>query len=110
MAMGFCNYLAILSLDIDVPYYATFLIMALIAIGVALPNSPGHIGVIELCYVVVLKAYGVPATEAFAAGLIFHVTLYASVILFGVSIIRHLGMTVNQVKDKAEAYDKKVRG
>lgn len=104
LIMGFCNYLAILAVGIQVPYYVTFLIMALIALGVTLPNSPGHIGVIELCYVIVLKAYGVSSTDAFAAGLIFHVVLYTSVILFGVSIIRYLGMTVHELKDKAEAF------
>jgi uncharacterized membrane protein YbhN (UPF0104 family) len=86
---------------VSVPIYASFLIMGLIVVGMSLPNPPGSIGIIEWCYVVGLKPYGVDSGAAFASAIVFHLFLYASVILVGFVFAKRLHLTIRQAATDA---------
>jgi len=86
--MGLANYFSILAVGVEVPISAAFLTMGFIAFGMVLPSSPGHIGIIQFCYVLALGSYGVSASDAFSAAIIFHITLYAVDLFLGLSSLR----------------------
>ena len=73
LIMAWANYKSITAIGIEVPFSAGILIMVVIAFALIMPQSPGHIGVIEFGYVFSLSAYGVHASDALAAAIIYHV-------------------------------------
>ena len=73
LIMAWANYKSITAIGIQVPFSAGILIMVVIAFALIMPQSPGHIGVIEFGYVFSLSAYGVHASDALAAAIIYHV-------------------------------------
>ncbi|GAB4232664.1 MAG: hypothetical protein Tsb0021_11440 [Chlamydiales bacterium] len=102
LAMAGCNYMAMLSVNIQVPFYATFFTMALLVLGILLPNTPGHIGVVELCFVITLQPFGVPKAEAFAAGLVFHFFQYSLYIGWAIYYLHVKGLRFRDVQSEAE--------
>lgn len=70
--MAWANYRSITAIGIEVPFSAGILIMVVIAFALIMPQSPGHIGVIEFGYVFSLSVFGVPASDALAAAIVFH--------------------------------------
>jgi glycosyltransferase 2 family protein len=103
LPMAAANYIAMLALGIDVPFFVTFTAMALSILGTTLPSSPGHVGVIEFCYVESLKPYGVDPSHAFAAALFFHILLYLPVTVGVPWFLRLSGVTFGQARHAAEA-------
>lgn len=73
LVMAYANFKSITAIGIDVPFSAGILIMVVIAFALIMPQSPGHIGVIEFGYVFSLTAYGVQPSEAFAAAIVYHI-------------------------------------
>jgi uncharacterized protein (TIRG00374 family) len=104
--MAASNYAAFLVVGIDAPFYAAFLIMGLIVVGLSLPNPPGSIGIVEWCYVMGLKPYGIDTGAAFAAAVVFHILFYASVILVGSLYGRQLHVSLRQAAEEASAVEK----
>lgn len=102
LPMATANYIAMLALGIDVPFFVTFTTMALSILGTTLPSSPGHLGVIEFCYVESLKPYGVDPSHAFAAALFFHILLYLPVTVGVPWFLRLSGVTFGQARRAAE--------
>lgn len=100
--LGSMNWVVMRSLGIDVPLYAAFLTMALLVFGIFLPNSPGHIGMVEFCYVYSLHLWGIDPANAFAAGLTFHACLYFPVILTGIYFSRYYGVSLVHVQREIE--------
>ncbi len=99
--MASTNHIAMLVVGIDQPIYASFLIMGLIVVVMSLPNPPGSIGVIEWCYVVSLRAYGVDSAAAFAAAIVFHVFLYTGVIVTGFYYAKKMHLSLRQAAEEA---------
>ncbi len=54
------------------------------SLGVAVPSSPGGIGVLEASYVGALAIFGIPASTALAFALVAHALYYLMTILFGI--------------------------
>jgi uncharacterized protein (TIRG00374 family) len=101
--MAIANYSALLVVGIEAPFYASFLIMGLIIVGLSLPNPPGSIGVVEWCYVMALRPYGVETAAALGAAVVFHVIFYSAVILIGFLYARHMHLTLRQAAKQASS-------
>lgn len=82
-----CNALAFWfgfqALGLDVPASAALLLQGLVAIGVAVPSSPGFFGVFEFAGKAGLAVYGVSDTQAVSWVLGFHVLSYIPITLMG---------------------------
>jgi glycosyltransferase 2 family protein len=62
---------------------AALVLQAAIVFGVAVPSSPGYVGVFEAAIVLTLGLYGVPQDRALAYALTYHVTTFVPIILLG---------------------------
>jgi uncharacterized protein (TIRG00374 family) len=92
-----------------VPHFAfqnTFLIMILLAIGVAVP-TPGAVGSYHLaCKLGLTSFFNVPDAQAGAIAIVAHFITFAPVTLLGVIFIWHEGLTAKKlttIAEKAEA-------
>ncbi len=79
LIMAYVHYLSYQAIGIEAPFGASLLIMGITVVGMALPTSPGYIGIFELGFVLGLKAYGVRASDALAAAIVYHI-LYLIVV------------------------------
>lgn len=79
---------------LDVPLEAALLLQGIIGFGVAIPSTPGFIGVFEAATLVTLRLYGVDSSLAVSYALTYHVTTFIPVTLLGFwSLSRlHLGL------------------
>jgi uncharacterized protein (TIRG00374 family) len=62
---------------------AALVVQGAVVFGVALPSSPGYIGVFELAVVVSLALYGVAQGPAFAFAVTYHAATFLPIILLG---------------------------
>jgi uncharacterized membrane protein YbhN (UPF0104 family) len=82
-----CVALSFVACGISVSPTAVITVMVLATVGMSLPSAPGYVGSIQAAYVVGLAAYGVPAAEAVAASLFYHVLTCGTLLLAGVACL-----------------------
>lgn len=80
---AFAFWLGFRALNIDVPASAALLLQGIIAIGVAVPSSPGFFGVFEATGKIGLGLYGVPSNAAVSWAIGFHVLSYIPITIIG---------------------------
>jgi uncharacterized membrane protein YbhN (UPF0104 family) len=71
-----------------------FFMLTVTLLGVAVPSSPGFIGVFEAAGVLALSVFGVPRGEALAASLLIHGMVYIIGSTFGVIAMTREGDTL----------------
>jgi uncharacterized protein (TIRG00374 family) len=101
--IAIANHSALLVVGVEAPFYASFLIMGLVVVGLSLPNPPGSIGIVEWCYVMGLRPYGIDTAAALAAAVVFHVIFYSAVILIGLLYARHMNLSLRQAAKQASS-------
>jgi uncharacterized protein (TIRG00374 family) len=77
------HYLILLAFVPDAPFLWMAFSISVAMMGVALPSSPGFIGVFEAAYVGALAVFGVPYENALAFALVDHVLYIAVTGIFG---------------------------
>ena len=97
LLMGLCTWFAILAFDIDVPVSAAYVVLAVVVVGMTIPNSPGFFGTMQLCFTIGLGAFGVPAGMAIAASVLFHATVFISVGVGGIFFTHRMGYTTAEL-------------
>ena len=80
------------ALGIVAPLTAALLLQGLIAIGVAVPSSPGFFGVFEYFAKQGLGMYGVPDAQAVSFGFGFHFLSYIPITLMGAWYLSRLNL------------------
>jgi glycosyltransferase 2 family protein len=86
------------ALGIDVPFSAANFLQGIIAIGVALPSSPGFFGVFEYFASVGLAVYGVPNDKAVAWAIGFHVLSFIPITVIGLVYFARMGLHFSDFK------------
>ena len=77
------TYAALKACAIDVPFSASWVILAFIGIGVSLPSAPGFVGTFQFFTVAALALFSVDQQTAFGFSLLHHLSQYIPVTLFG---------------------------
>jgi glycosyltransferase 2 family protein len=99
--MGLCIFFGMMGTGVDAPISAGFVVLALTVMGVTLPSSPGFFGTIQLCFILGLTPYGVDVSQAFAASLFFHLTIYVTGWSAGLYFMRRSGLDFTTLKKAA---------
>lgn len=73
-------------------------------LGVAVPSSPGYIGVFEAAGVIALSVFGVPRAEALAAAIILHAIVYIIGSGFGLLAMTTEGETLGGLYARVQAW------
>lgn len=90
------------AVGIDVPYSATLLIQALIAMGVAVPSAPGFFGVFEKLATVSLALYGVGASAAASWAIGYHILSFIPITVIGAIYFSRLGLRFREIQKTTE--------
>jgi uncharacterized protein (TIRG00374 family) len=99
IALGF--HLNHLAFGIDLPFHATFLLIAFLVVGVAIP-TPGMVGGFHAFYLIALHGvYGVDRATAAAAGLSAHALSNLPVLAFGLALLGREGLSLGRVAEVA---------
>ena len=97
IALGF--HLNHLAFGIDLPFHATFLLIAFLVVGVAIP-TPGMVGGFHAFYLVALNGvYGVDRATAAAAGISAHALSNLPVLVFGLALLGREGLSLGRVAE-----------
>lgn len=65
-------------------------------IGLTLPAAPGHVGTVQLAFIVGLAPFGVARASAFAASVIYNVLLVVPTVLLGLPGLRQAGAALHE--------------
>jgi glycosyltransferase 2 family protein len=76
--------------SMPVPAEGALLLQAIIGFGVALPSSPGFVGVFELATRYTLLVYGIGADLAVSYALTYHLTTFLPITLLGLYSLRRV--------------------
>ena len=71
------------ALHLTLPIPAAFLLLTALALGSALPSTPGYVGIYQFAVVMVLGPFGIPRDQALAYSLVTQATGYAVVTTLG---------------------------
>ena len=82
---------------IDVPVEAALLLQGIIGFGVAVPSTPGYIGVFEAATLVTLQFYGVDSSLAVSYALTYHVTTFIPITLLGFWSLSRLHLRLGEL-------------
>lgn len=90
-------WLSFKALGINVPFMATLFVQGIIVVAVAVPSSPGFVGVFETASVAALGAYGVDKTLALTWATVFHVLSFIPITLFGAWYFARAGISLGDI-------------
>ena len=97
IALGF--YLNHLAFRIDLPFHATFLLIAFLVVGVAIP-TPGMVGGFHAFYLLALgEVYGIDRATAVAAGIAAHALTNLPVLVLGLALLGREGLSLGRVAE-----------
>jgi uncharacterized protein (TIRG00374 family) len=77
------TYAALNACNIDVPFSASWVVLAFVGIGVSLPSAPGFVGTFQFFTVAALALFSVDRQTAFGYSVLHHLSQYIPVTLFG---------------------------
>ena len=85
-------WLVLRAFHIEVPLTAGILMTAVLNLGMAVPSSPGYVGVYDYLFVLMLDLYGIAKAPALAAGLAMHAIAFVPVTIIGIVYIARAGL------------------
>jgi uncharacterized protein (TIRG00374 family) len=84
--------------SLSVPSEGAFLLQGIIGFGVALPASPGFVGVFEAATRVTLALYGVDATRAVGYAVAYHVSTFLPITLLGLYSLSRMRLHLAELR------------
>jgi glycosyltransferase 2 family protein len=89
------------AIGLEAPFMSAVFVQSLIVLAVAIPSSPGFVGVFEGAAFLGLAVYGVPKEIALAWAIAYHVASYIPVTLLGIVYSIRLGLHIGDIKSGA---------
>jgi uncharacterized protein (TIRG00374 family) len=99
--MGVMVYVSLWSFGLHLPLHASFIVLGVTALGVAIPSTPGFFGVVQLCFWVSLRIFGVDKGDAFAVSVYYHLSQYIPITLVGLYYLSCLGLRLGDITREA---------
>jgi uncharacterized membrane protein YbhN (UPF0104 family) len=98
-------WLTAFAFHMTMPFVGSFLVVAFLVIGVAVP-TPGAIGGFHAAFqVAVTSFYGVPDDRAVGGALVLHAISFLPVVLIAAAIMLHEGLSFGRMRDMASRSD-----
>ncbi len=92
---------ALAAAQFSLPLAAAWAVVAFVGLGVSLPSAPGFVGVVQAAIVLALALFGVPRAEALSFSLLYHVSQFTPIILFGWILLLLEGVSLSQLTREA---------
>ncbi len=82
--LGFgTNWLVFIALDLPLSFLPAIFLLVVLQVGVAVPSSPGRIGVFHYITVLALSVFSIDKGPALSCGIILHLAVYVPLTLIG---------------------------
>jgi uncharacterized protein (TIRG00374 family) len=94
-------WLAFQAVGITTPFSSAIFLQGLIAIGVAIPSSPGFFGAFEASAKAGLQIYAVPVTLAVSWAVGFHLLSFIPITAMGAFYFSRLGLSLRELRATA---------
>jgi hypothetical protein len=82
-SLGFTAHLVLLSVGLDLPLIAGFVVLAVTQLGSAVPSTPGKVGVFQYLSVLALMPFGVSQDLALTYGILLYLVSYLPPVVMG---------------------------
>lgn len=100
---GFAFYTGFLAFHLgDLPFGAALLLQGIVAIGVAIPSSPGFFGLFEYASRAGLGLYGVAAAGAVSFALGIHLGWFLPITVIGLWTLARANLSLGDLRGRAE--------
>jgi uncharacterized protein (TIRG00374 family) len=90
------------AVGIELPLSSALFLQGVLGFAVALPSSPGFVGVFELAAVTGLGVYGVPESLALTWAVGYHALSFIPITLLGLLYLLRLGITLRDIRGAAD--------
>jgi uncharacterized protein (TIRG00374 family) len=98
VCIGALIHMNTLAFDFELPFQTSFLIIAFLTVGVAIP-TPGMVGGFHASYTLALTAiYGIDHGKAVAAGVVLHALQNLPVLLLGLAFLGREGLSLSAMR------------
>ncbi len=95
---------------ITFPYLASFLVMTILVVGVAVP-TPGAVGGFHLAYQIAVEVFfGAPTDRAVGAAIVLHAISFVPVTILGIIFMAREGLTLGGARKLAAERSEAVHG
>jgi glycosyltransferase 2 family protein len=91
-------YAAFLAFDLPVGFSGALLLQGLLVFGIAVPSTPGYVGVFEAVIQAVLLLYGVSDSRGAAYALVYHMTTFVPITLLGLYSLLHTRIGLGEAR------------
>jgi hypothetical protein len=91
--------LAFKAFGLTLPVGAALVLQGAVAFGVALPSTPGFLGVFEAAFRVALTLYGVTETQAATVAIGYHATTFVPITVLGLWSLGRSHLHLRQLRD-----------
>ncbi len=92
-------YVLLEAFGFTLPVMASFLIMIVLIVGIAIPAAPGFIGSWHYSCIVALAFFGIAKTEAFSFAVVYHFLSMMVIVALGVSFLPFNKFSVSDMKN-----------
>jgi uncharacterized protein (TIRG00374 family) len=97
---GLSVILGFIAFDLDVPWHGAFVMQSLVNFGLAIPSTPGFVGVFEALVRASLALYGVAPAAAIAFAVVYHFCSYVPLTLLGLWSLTRARIRMSEVQEE----------
>ncbi len=90
------------AVGLEAPFVAALFLQGVLGFAVAIPSSPGFVGVFELASAVGLSVFGISESLAVSWAIGFHVLTFIPITLIGIVYLLRLGINLRDIGGAAE--------
>jgi uncharacterized protein (TIRG00374 family) len=91
-------YMLLLSFGFNLPVMASFVLMIIIIVGIAIPTAPGFIGNWHFSCVLALGLFGLAKTDALSFAVVHHFLSMMIVLVLGIAFLPFNKFSVSEMK------------
>jgi uncharacterized membrane protein YbhN (UPF0104 family) len=88
--------------SLELPAYASLLVLSLVALALVLPSAPGYVGTFQLGTVAALALFAVPEATALSLSLLYHAVNYVPITLVGLAYLASMNLTLGELRAAGE--------
>ena len=94
-------YTAFRAFDVPVGFAAALLLQGVLVLGIAVPSTPGYVGVFEGAIKAVLLLFAVAPDRAVAYAVTYHVTTFVPIVLLGAGSLLTTSLSLRDLRREA---------
>ncbi|MCX5848128.1 MAG: lysylphosphatidylglycerol synthase transmembrane domain-containing protein [Deltaproteobacteria bacterium] len=93
-------YVLLLSFGFTLPVMASFVLMIILIVGIAIPAGPGYIGNWHFACVLALSLFGLAKPEALSFAVVYHFLSMVIVVILGVAFLPFNKFSISDMKNQ----------